>query len=192
MFLFLDLPTDLIYQSIYKVNTTVSLKQTPSILCALYHLGQNKSPKCFEGFTNKFGNNHTHGTRATRLAYILSKTITYGSNNLKNSIARSWNSITQSQLPLTLIQSLKILLDNISKQNLFLIFCKFFYHRLPALESPTNDNQLHWRTSCSLTPNPSSLSIFVSPLLFAFFPSLLPSYFLFCLLQSTPFFLPFL
>eukprot|EP00111_Clytia_hemisphaerica_P010509 TCONS_00030707-protein len=50
---------------------------------------QNKAPKYFNGFILKLGQNHIHGTRSTKLALTLSKSVTYGSNNLKNSMARS-------------------------------------------------------------------------------------------------------
>ena len=77
--------THLFVQSkILPVDSLITLKQS---LFALEVL-QNKSPNYFNGFVNKLGN------RSVKLAFVLSKSVTYGSNSLKNSIARSWNLIT--------------------------------------------------------------------------------------------------
>lgn len=83
-----DSPTPLFLQSkILPINALVSLRH-----CILaLDIMQNRAPKYFVNFVVKLGNNHLHGTRSTKLAYVLSNTVTYGSNNLKNSIARSWN-----------------------------------------------------------------------------------------------------
>ena len=52
---------------------------------------KDKVPTFFKNFLQRLGNNHNQGIRGQRLAHSTSHTITYGSNNLKNSITRNWN-----------------------------------------------------------------------------------------------------
>ena len=73
-----------VHSKILPVDSLITLKQS---LFALEVL-QNKSPNYFNGFVNKLGN------RSGKLAFVHSKSVTYGSNSLKNSFARSWNTIT--------------------------------------------------------------------------------------------------
>ena len=85
-----DSPIPLFVQSkILPVDSLIILRHC---LFAL-EIIQKKTPKYFEAFVRKSGNNHIHGTRSVRLAFVHSKSVTYGSHSLKNSFARSWNSI---------------------------------------------------------------------------------------------------
>ena len=53
---------------------------------------KNNTPDYFLEFLQLLGNNHQLGTRRHKLAHSLTSTVTYGSNNLRNTITRNWNS----------------------------------------------------------------------------------------------------
>ena len=52
---------------------------------------KNNTPVYFHEFLQLLGDNHQFGTRRHRLAHTQTSTVTYGSNNLRNSITRNWN-----------------------------------------------------------------------------------------------------
>ena len=75
---------------------------------------KNQTPVYFNDFLQPLGENHDHGTRGRRLAHFESNTVTYGINNLRNSITRDWNN-TVNELAINPLQVSKNTYKNTSK-----------------------------------------------------------------------------
>lgn len=78
------------------------------------------TPSYFKDFWKPMGNNHDNFTKSTKIKLEISrtKTVTYGSYNIKNLVASHWNEV---------LPNLKIDINTVSKQTLKITFMLFYY-----------------------------------------------------------------